>query len=433
VSEALAEADRSGATIAGKYRLLGLIGRGGMGAVYEAENTWTRRRVAVKVLRPEYAREKEALRRFMQEAQAATQIAHPHIIDVFDLGIDLADGSLYMVQELLSGEDLRARLRARGRLSPREALEALVPVLGALACAHERGVVHRDIKPENIYLARGADGQERPKLIDFGVSKVLEPAQASGQTREGTALGTPRYMAPEQLRGESNVDVRADVWSVGVVIYELISGVNPFEAATAFGSANRVLNERPEALVDVPASLSAIVQRALSPDRAARPASARALLDELCTLPDANGLRERHAAALAARPPELDRAVAPVVFELMSQIGPATAPTMPAPEQQAGTPRRVAPALWLVVLLFAMVAGWLILRRVRPALPVTPVSAPPPAAPAEPASPSAGPPAITPTRHEPSPARPSAHPAKGKVAPRTPAPEEGPNQAPIVE
>src|SRR5438067_12815389 len=154
MDRAAAQDDRTGALVGGKYRLVRLIGRGGMGAVYEAENTWTRRRVATKLLRPEYARDKEVLRRFMQEAQAAARIAHPNITDVLDLGLEESDGSLYMVQELLQGEDLRARLRAAGKLTPRQLLEIMVPVVGALAAAHERGVVHRDIKPENIFVAR---------------------------------------------------------------------------------------------------------------------------------------------------------------------------------------------------------------------------------------------------------------------------------------
>src|SRR5207302_905970 len=126
-----AAADRSGALVGGKYRLVRLLGRGGMGAVYEAENTWTRRRVATKVLRPEYARDRVSLRRFLQEAQAASQLAHPNIIDVLDLGIESSDGSVYMVQELLQGEDLRSRLSSLGRLDARAMLDVLAPVLGA--------------------------------------------------------------------------------------------------------------------------------------------------------------------------------------------------------------------------------------------------------------------------------------------------------------
>jgi len=164
-------ADEVGRFIGNKYRLLRLIGRGGMGAVYEAENTWTHRRVALKLLRPEYARDADAVRRFMREAQSASRIAHPNIVDILDLGQHEGDGGLFMVQELLVGEDLRRRLRSRKRLSPAEALQVLVPVVAALAAAHLRGIVHRDLKPENIFLCRTPAGDEVPKLIDFGIAK----------------------------------------------------------------------------------------------------------------------------------------------------------------------------------------------------------------------------------------------------------------------
>jgi len=425
---------RSGALVGGKYRLVRLLGRGGMGAVYEAENTWTRRRVAAKLLRPEYARDKDALRRFMLEAQAAGQIAHPNIIDVLDLGIETSDGSLYMVQELLHGEDLRGRLRAAGTLTPREALEVLVPVMGALAAAHEGGVVHRDIKPENIYLSRDASGQMVPKLIDFGVSKVLEPGQTGALTGIGTTVGTPRYMAPEQVRGEPDVDERADVWSVGVVLYELLSGRNPFEAPTAFASVNRVLNERPPALDGMPVDLAAVVAHSLAPAKADRFADARALLDAVLALDEGKGLSERYASAIGRRAPTERRDAAPIVFELMSQLGAATDPTMPAPETP---PARRRSRAALVVALVALIApltgvGWWMARKPAQASAVVAPAVPPPPS----ASPVAAP-EIKPT--EPSkpvdaPKRP-ARTTKTVLRPAKPSAteEEGTNRAPIVE
>jgi serine/threonine-protein kinase len=411
-----AREDRSGALVGGKYRLVRLLGRGGMGAVYEAENTWTRRRVAMKLLRPEYARDKEALRRFMQEAQSASQIAHPHIIDVLDLGLENSDGSLYMVQELLQGEDLRARLKAAGKLPATEALAVMVPILGALAAAHEHGVVHRDIKPENIFLTKESTGRVMPKLIDFGVSKVLEPGQTGAQTGAGTALGTPRYMAPEQLRGEPDVDARADVWSVGVVLYELLSGGNPFEAPTAFGSANRVLNET---VAPLPGLLGEIVSKTMQPLKRGRPANARELLQEVLKLDEARGLDERYASAIVRRKPEERPAPQPVVFELMSQLG--TLPTLPAPETPT---KRKFPilALALVVAGGVAVAAWRFTRVET--IPPPPVKVP---------VVSVVDAAVAPSPVEIPVATPKKHPVKPPSRPTKPNVEEGTNRAPIVE
>jgi serine/threonine-protein kinase len=419
VNPSPAREDRSGALVGGKYRLVRLLGRGGMGAVYEAENTWTRRRVAMKLLRPEYARDREALRRFMQEAQSASQIAHPNIIDVLDLGLETSDGSLYMVQELLYGEDLRARLKAAGgKLPPTEAVGVLVPILGALAAAHEHGVVHRDIKPENIFLTRDSTGRVVPKLIDFGVSKVLEPGQSGAQTGAGTALGTPRYMAPEQLRGEPDVDARADVWSVGVVLYELVSGVNPFEAPTAFGSANRVLNEPVAPLPDpVPRALASVVVGALSPSKMGRPAHARELLETILRLDEARGLDERYASAIVRRKSEDRPQPQPVVFELMSQLG--TVPTQPAPAQ-----RRMRVPLVALGLAAAAGIGWWLTRSERP---------PPPPAPAIVSAPVDAAVAPSPVEAPPPPKAHKERPLKSPTRPAKPSVEEGTNRAPIVE
>src|SRR4051812_27814364 len=164
---------RVGQTIGDKYQVLRLLGVGGMGAVYEAENTWIKRRVALKVLFQNLAADPEVARRFMQEAQSATQINHPNIVYVLDMGRDARDGAFYIVQEFLDGADLRARLEKDKRLSIADALMTLAPIMSALGAAHDRGIIHRDIKPENIFLSLGPSGEMVPKLIDFGVSKVL--------------------------------------------------------------------------------------------------------------------------------------------------------------------------------------------------------------------------------------------------------------------
>ncbi len=276
---------RVGQIIGGKYRVLRLVGAGGMGAVYEAENAWIKRRVAIKVLRPELLRSNEAVQRFTQEAQAATSIEHPNIVYVLDMGQEPSDGSLYIVQEYLTGIDLRRRLEHDKRLSVQEVLSTLVPIMSALMAAHDRGIVHRDIKPENIFLSRGTGGEIVPKLIDFGVSKIMDAAGALAKTQTGTALGTPYYMSPEQGRGDSTIDARTDVWSVGAVLFELLAGAPPFDAANYNLLVLKILTERPPRIETmapgIPADLAAIVHGALEPDRDRRFASMRDFRDAL--------------------------------------------------------------------------------------------------------------------------------------------------------
>jgi hypothetical protein len=282
---------RLGSVVAGKFELVRLLGVGGMGTVYEATNTWTHRRVALKVLHPRVARDRDAAERFFQEARAATHIAHPNIVDVLDMGEDPADGALFIVQELLDGEDLHARLNARGRLSPREALEVVLPILDALTASHRRGILHRDVKPENIVLARGERGAVVPKLVDFGVSKFVRAAPRGKRlTDDGITVGTPQYMSPEQARGDVALDPRTDVWSVGAVLFEALSGTAPFEAATPALLLVEIITRPPpriDTLVQgLPHSLVDVIARAIEPDRDRRFRTAAAFADALRAIPD---------------------------------------------------------------------------------------------------------------------------------------------------
>ncbi len=285
---------RVGTLLGGKYELLRLVGAGGMGAVYESRNSWTGRRVAIKVLHPEFARKQEVLARFFREAQAATRIAHPNIVEVLDLGQDPADGAFYIVQEFLDGRDLRAVMDEAGAMSPRRAVEIMAPVMAALAAAHAHGVVHRDIKPENIFVSLGPDGSVTPKLIDFGVSKMVDQApDLLSRTMPGTTLGTPYYMSPEQCRGDALLDGRSDVWGVGAVLYEMLSGELAFDAPNYNSLIVKIVTSAPDPLGDrapgVPASLAALVHRALTAKLDARLPSMEAFLDALqrCSLDDA--------------------------------------------------------------------------------------------------------------------------------------------------
>jgi len=272
--------------IGGHYRVVRTLGKGGMGTVYEAENTWTKRHVAVKVMRPEVARDGELASRFMQEARATARLAHPNIIDVLDMGQDKELGALYIVEEFLSGHDLRVHMNVVGKIAPREALEIILPVMEALTEAHAHGIVHRDLKPDNIFLAETSRGIV-PTLIDFGVAKIApsESGEASLKTRAGMLMGTPSYMSPEQGRGEATLDGRADVWSLGVVLYEMLSGTRPHDALTPVGLIAQIIYQDPKPLAEVapelPAGLSDAVMGALQRDITRRYPTMQAFHDAL--------------------------------------------------------------------------------------------------------------------------------------------------------
>ncbi len=262
-----------GDVLGNKYRLDRLLGEGGMGAVFASENLNTGRRVAVKVLRGEWTEHTKAVKRFIREARATTAVPHPNVVEVLDLDTDPEKRVVYIVQEFLVGQTLEERLADAPdrRLSPREAVALLLPVMEAVEAAHARGIVHRDLKPANLFLVRGRDNAVVPKVIDFGIAKDLESVSASHATREGTVIGTPAYMSPEQIVGRADVDARTDVWSLGVVLYEMLSGRLPFEADHPNQLMAMVLYESPPSLhevcPDVPRALSAIVHRALATDR----------------------------------------------------------------------------------------------------------------------------------------------------------------------
>jgi serine/threonine-protein kinase len=230
----------AGACIAGKYRLLRRLGAGGMGQVWRARNETTGADLALKVLHEVHDASLDA--RFRNEAQLGAMLSHRSIVRIFDL-IEEVDGTLVLVMELLRGESLAQYLRRRGPLSTREAVAIALPVLSALAHAHESGVVHRDVTPGNIFLAVDPDGQVIPKLVDFGIAKL---PVAGSLTLDGRVLGSPRYMAPEQIRAASDIDGRSDLFSVAVTIYETIAGASPFEATTPAASLAAVL----ESVVD---------------------------------------------------------------------------------------------------------------------------------------------------------------------------------------
>jgi len=218
-----------GQIIDGKYRIVRELGVGGMGAVYEGENTRIHRRVAIKVLHAQVATKADIVQRFEREAQAAGRIGSEHIVEVLDLGV-LPTQERYMVMEFLDGVSLTQRIKLRGRLTPQELAPLLVQLLEGLGAAHRAGIVHRDLKPDNIFIiTRG--GRDFVKLVDFGVSKFSATDGEFSMTRTGAVMGTPYYMSPEQARGQA-VDHRSDLYAIGVVAYQAVTGHVPFQAET---------------------------------------------------------------------------------------------------------------------------------------------------------------------------------------------------------
>jgi eukaryotic-like serine/threonine-protein kinase len=222
-----------GQVIAERYRLERLLGEGGMGAVWSAVHVVTRKPVALKFIKEsDAARSPQMRRRFQREARAASAVRHPNVVEVHDI-VELADGSPVMVMELLEGESLAERLAREGRLSLKDTARLLVPVISAVGTAHATGVVHRDLKPDNIFLSRAGDGAMEVKVLDFGIAKYtpaeLDAQTAGGLTQTGAMLGTPYYMSPEQAFGENDIDHRADIWALGVILYECLAGGRPIE------------------------------------------------------------------------------------------------------------------------------------------------------------------------------------------------------------
>jgi serine/threonine-protein kinase len=271
-------------TQVGSYRLLEQIGEGGMGAVWLAEHVMLGRRAAIKVLQASFSMQPDIVTRFFNEARAATAIADPGIVQVFDFGHH-SDGSAFIVMELLEGETLHARLRRTGPLPCADALRIARQIAGSLGAAHARGIVHRDLKPENVFMVRDAEvaGGERAKILDFGIAK-LGVGTSSG-TNTHAVLGTPAYMSPEQCRGAGHVDQRADVYSLGCVLFAMLCGRPPFVAAGGGELiAMHLVNEPPrpsELMRTVPADVEEVVMRCLAKEPDARFATTAELATRL--------------------------------------------------------------------------------------------------------------------------------------------------------
>jgi len=275
-----------GTMIAGKLRILRLLGAGGMGSVYEVEHQITKHRRALKLLHPQFAAYPHVIERFLREASAAGRIGNPHIIETFDAG-QLESGEPYLVMELLEGQTLSDLMIKKGELSISEASELMRQACTGVQAAHDAGIVHRDLKPDNLFIVE-KDGRPFVKILDFGVSK-FDPGLTGGlgMTQEGATLGTPFYMPPEQIRGDKFIDSRADIYALGVILYECVGGNRPFNADTLAHLAVLIHEGKPVPITehrpDLPARFAELVHRTMAKDKEQRPASARELGDALAT------------------------------------------------------------------------------------------------------------------------------------------------------
>ena len=286
-----------GEVIAGKYRVERVIGSGGMGMVVAAWHVQLDQLVAVKLLHSETAGSGDATERFRREARAAARIRCEHVARVIDVGI-WTGGIPYIVMEYLDGNDLAAELAARGPLPPEECVDYIMQAIEALAEAHAVGIVHRDLKPGNLFLAQRPDGTRLLKVLDFGISKHNTAGEAA-LTRTSSLIGSPLYMSPEQMRSARTVDARADIWSIGAILFELLSGRTPFGGETVIEACTAILNDELPSLSalrpEVPPHLESVVRRCLEKDRNNRYPSIGDLATDLANFSPASRIHAERA------------------------------------------------------------------------------------------------------------------------------------------
>ena len=308
-----------GAVLNARWRLVRLLGEGGMGAVYEADGLRGEGKRAIKMLHAEFAEDEQILQRFQTEGQALQTLQHPNIAAIYEAA-RAEDGTPYIVMELLQGAALGAYLDGGKVIPPQQVVPVIYEVLQALGVAHARKIVHRDLKPDNLFLVQDAWGAYHAKVVDFGIAKVMDAAGGMGsKTRTGVLLGTPGYMSPEQIKNSKGVDPRSDLWSVGIILYEMLTGQSPFPAENEFTRLTAVLTTEMQPIEQVAPHLAAwgpFIRRALAKDPAARFQSAEEMAQAL-------GALTRGASVL----PPSAREYSPSIP--MSVSGPPTIPTGP--------------------------------------------------------------------------------------------------------
>lgn len=332
--------------VAGKYRVERVVGLGGMAAVLAARHVELDQSVAVKILLPDRSKQPDAVRRFLTEARAAAKLKSDHAARISDVGTTPTPGGVvvpYLVMELLEGEDLASYVEKRGRLSPSEAVDFILEACDAVQEAHSLGIVHRDIKPPNLFVAKNRDGASVIKLLDFGISKTVERTAPSNHghdnvrsiTGDNEAMGSPAYMSPEQVRATKDVDHRTDIWSLGVVLYELLTGRDAFQGSSMQDVMGNVVHTEPERLETIvptlPRDLAAAVHRCLAKDPAQRFTSIAELASAL--------------GPFASDPHEIPKPVMPAIPRPLP--APATSPDRAAPTVLV-RPRRALPVPWVI-------------------------------------------------------------------------------------
>ncbi len=389
-----------GAILLDKFRLDAQIGEGGMGTVWRATNTTLDRQVAVKFVRGGGERSGE---RFLREAKIAASVRSPYVVDVLEFGLSPA-GDPVLIMELLEGEALDERLD-HGWLSPLEAVRVMAQILVGLDAVHRAGIIHRDLKPANIFLSNEGTADTFARLIDFGVSHATDPSSALRRGKHGTdertIVGTPAYIAPEQAEGRKDVDARADVYSIGVMLYELLGRELPFDDEHPGKTLYKVMDgaHKPlgELCPDLP-ELSAVVERAISLDRELRPQSARELREQLL---EAAGLSGDAAAGAmrSAAASGRQNAIQTLPPPALDTLPPPADVTAPAPVSAASAPSRAPLLIGVITLIVVIAVGVGLWLSREPHVAARPPDAAPPAASSPPASSAAAQPApsLTPT------------------------------------
>ncbi len=346
-----------GAVVAGKYEILSVLGRGGMGVVFLAFHRTLRQRVALKFLLGDHARDRSVVSRFFREARAAAALGSDHVVRILDADREPVTGEPFVALEYLEGRDLARVLREDGPLPIAAAVDCALQAAEALALAHRQGIVHRDIKPANLFLVRQPDGTPRVKVLDFGIAKVAAGAMAAASTdRTGpaTILGSPRYMAPEQLRDSSTVDPRADVWALGITLYELLAGEPPFDGSSLIELCASIATDPPRPLAarrpDAPPALERAIAACLEKDRERRVPDMGTLAAALAPFAGPEGAlaaaRAQRVATRASSVPPLPVSIAAV--SAGTPAAPGEVSTIRATSSVTSPPARSAWAVGLV-------------------------------------------------------------------------------------